>query len=196
VGAIAGPPDPTPATAAIGAATPSLSSSSVGEATASPPSASEITGEPSAPVGGPSPTVTTAPTIQKRTVTETQAIPYATTRVNDPSLAKGTTKVRTQGVAGTKSLTYEVTLTYGVQTAKELVSTVITKQPVTQVIAVGTKVTQTCDPNYSGACVPIASDVDCAGGSGNGPAYVQGPVKVIGTDIYGLDDDGNGIGCE
>ncbi|ORA61094.1 hypothetical protein BST23_22320 [Mycolicibacterium elephantis] len=25
-----------------------------------------------------------------------------------------------------------------------------------------------CDSNYSGACVPIASDVDCAGGSGNG----------------------------
>jgi len=24
---------------------------------------------------------------------------------------------------------------------------------------------------YSG-CVPIASDVDCAGGSGNGPAYL------------------------
>jgi hypothetical protein len=42
-----------------------------------------------------------------------------------------------------------------------------------------------CDPNYSGACVPIASDVDCAGGSGDGPAYVQGPVYVIGRDIYG-----------
>lgn len=53
-----------------------------------------------------------------------------------------------------------------------------------------------CDPNYSGACVPIASDVDCAGGSGNGPAYVQGPVTVIGTDIYKLDSDGNGTGCE
>lgn len=53
-----------------------------------------------------------------------------------------------------------------------------------------------CDPNYSGACVPIASDVDCAGGSGNGPAYVSGPVTVIGTDIYGLDRDGNGTGCE
>lgn len=26
-----------------------------------------------------------------------------------------------------------------------------------------------CDPNYSGACVPVASDVDGAGGSGNGP---------------------------
>jgi hypothetical protein len=52
-----------------------------------------------------------------------------------------------------------------------------------------------CSPNYSG-CVPIASDVDCAGGSGNGPAYVSGPVRVIGDDVYGLDSDKDGIGCE
>ncbi|MCU1701664.1 MAG: conserved hypothetical secreted protein [Mycobacterium sp.] len=52
-----------------------------------------------------------------------------------------------------------------------------------------------CDPNYSG-CVPVASDVDCAGGSGNGPAYVSGPIKVVGTDIYELDRDGNGTACE
>lgn len=52
-----------------------------------------------------------------------------------------------------------------------------------------------CDPNYSG-CVPIASDVDCAGGSGNGPAYVAGPIRVVGSDIYGLDRDGDGIACE
>ena len=36
-----------------------------------------------------------------------------------------------------------------------------------------------CDPNYTG-CVPIDSDVDCAGGSGNGPSYT-GYVQVIGT---------------
>ena len=54
---------------------------------------------------------------------------------------------------------------------------------------------QGCDPNYSG-CVPIASDVDCAGGSGNGPAYVSGPINVVGQDIYDLDRDGNGIACE
>jgi chemotaxis protein histidine kinase CheA len=53
-----------------------------------------------------------------------------------------------------------------------------------------------CDPNYAGACVPIASDVDCAGGSGNGPAYVRGPVTVIGSDIYGLDSNHDGVGCE
>jgi hypothetical protein len=53
-----------------------------------------------------------------------------------------------------------------------------------------------CDPNYSGQCVPIASDVDCAGGGGNGPAYTKGPVRIIGTDIYKLDRDGDGIACD
>lgn len=51
-----------------------------------------------------------------------------------------------------------------------------------------------CDPNYGG-CVPVARDVDCASGSGNGPVYATGPVEVIGTDIYGLDGDGDGTGC-
>ncbi|GAA3457511.1 hypothetical protein [Dactylosporangium matsuzakiense] len=55
---------------------------------------------------------------------------------------------------------------------------------------------QNCNPNYT-PCVPNDPvDVDCAGGSGNGPSYVQGPVKVIGSDPYGLDTDHDGIGCE
>lgn len=49
-----------------------------------------------------------------------------------------------------------------------------------------------CDYN---PCLPPASDYDCEGGSGNGPAYT-GMVEVTGTDIYGLDADGDGIGCE
>jgi hypothetical protein len=53
-----------------------------------------------------------------------------------------------------------------------------------------------CDPNYAGGCVLIASDVDCAGGNGNGPAYVTGTVEVVGKDIYGLDVDHDGLGCE
>ena len=52
-----------------------------------------------------------------------------------------------------------------------------------------------CDPNYGG-CVPVASDVDCAGGSGDGPKYVTGPIRVTGSDVYGLDRDGNGIACD
>ena len=49
----------------------------------------------------------------------------------------------------------------------------------------------------AGACVPIDSDVDCAGGSGNEPSYVSAKnFRVIGRDVYGLDRDGNGIACE
>jgi hypothetical protein len=42
--------------------------------------------------------------------------------------------------------------------------------------------------------VPVARDVDCAGGQGNGPAYVQGPFNYEGEDVYGLDADD--IACE
>jgi micrococcal nuclease len=57
--------------------------------------------------------------------------------------------------------------------------------------------TSNCSPNYSGACLKEGiGDYDCAGGSGNGPNYVRGPVYVIGYDEFGLDRDGDGIGCE
>lgn len=53
-----------------------------------------------------------------------------------------------------------------------------------------------CNPNYT-PCVPNDPvDVDCQGGSGNGPSYVTGPVTVVGKDVYGLDADHDGIGCE
>ncbi|PSL57086.1 hypothetical protein B0I31_10263 [Saccharothrix carnea] len=44
--------------------------------------------------------------------------------------------------------------------------------------------------------MPIESDVDCEGGSCDGPAYVRGPVTVIGPDAYRLDGDNNAIACE
>lgn len=53
-----------------------------------------------------------------------------------------------------------------------------------------------CDSNYEGACLnPNASDYDCAGGDGNGPFYT-GEARVVGVDHFGLDADGDGIGCE
>ena len=141
------------------------------------------------------PTTEETPLVEKRIVTRVRRIPFLTRRVNDPTLAKGVTRVRTRGVAGRKVFTYRVTFIGGVRTGRKLIGKVVARRPVTRVIAVGTKQSPQCDPNYSG-CVPIASDVDCAGGSGNGPAYVEGPVDVIGTDIYGLDADDDGVGCE
>jgi len=145
------------------------------------------------------------PKVETETTTETEAVPFTTSTANDSSLESGKTGVRTQGINGIKTKVYEVTYTDGVQTGKKLTKEEITAQPVNQVNTIGTKVASVpspsanCDSNYDatrGSCVPIASDVDCAGGSGNGPAYVSGPVYVTGSDIYGLDRDGDGVGCE
>ncbi len=57
--------------------------------------------------------------------------------------------------------------------------------------------TNNCDPSYPGVCLHDGiGDYDCAGGSGNGPNYVTGPVTVRGSDPFGLDNDHNGVGCE
>jgi hypothetical protein len=131
------------------------------------------------------------------TVEESQSIPFQSTTENDPSLPAGQTVVVVAGVVGEKIITFEVTYVDGTETSRRQVSERVSREPVSEVKKVGTKVkaASNCDENYSG-CVPIASDVDCAGGSGDGPAYVSGPISVIGYDVYGLDRDGNGIACE
>ena len=144
----------------------------------------------------PTPTTTTT----SKEVVELRTIPFKKRTVTDDSLAKGEKTIRTAGVNGTRRLTYRVTFVNGVRTAKHLLRQEVAKEPRTQITAVGTKVDEPeqssgCDPNYSG-CVPIASDVDCSGGSGNGPEYVEGPIEVIGTDKYRLDADHDGIACE
>ncbi|MEK7167905.1 MAG: hypothetical protein AAB791_02790 [Patescibacteria group bacterium] len=52
-----------------------------------------------------------------------------------------------------------------------------------------------CHPSYSGCLDPNASDYDCVSGSGNGP-YYTGKVQVIGPDVFDLDRDHDGWGCE
>ena len=146
----------------------------------------------------PTPTPTTTTTSKE--VVELRTIPFKKRTVTDDSLPKGEKTIRTAGVNGTRRLTYRVTFVNGVQTAKHLLRQEVAKEPRTQITAVGTKVDEPeqssgCDPNYPG-CVPIASDVDCSGGSGNGPEYVEDPIEVIGTDKYRLDADHDGIACE
>jgi hypothetical protein len=150
-----------------------------------------------------------------RTVTVTQPLPFPTRTIEDPSRATGVRVIKARGRAGIVRLVYRVTVVGKKRTSRILLRRQVVKQPVTQVTVVGTASagapesgssgssgsgsssgSSGCDPNYAGACVPIASDVDCAGGKGNGPAYVQGPVRVIGQDIYRLDADHDGIGCE
>jgi PASTA domain len=56
---------------------------------------------------------------------------------------------------------------------------------------------QRCHPSYEGECLKVGiGDYDCAGGSGNGPNYVEGTVRVVGPDEFDLDRDSDGLGCE
>jgi hypothetical protein len=134
-------------------------------------------------------------------------VDFAATSINDPALTVGTSTVTTAGVPGVITTTYSVSYVDGVEKSRKKLSEVVSVAPVNQVTSVGVKplpvvapppvaAGPSCDGNYADGCVPIASDVDCAGGSGNGPAYVSGVVRVVGSDIYGLDRDGNGYGCD
>jgi hypothetical protein len=83
-------------------------------------------------------------------------------------------------------------------THSEPVAHVPSSQPESKSAAAETSAAEpsNCDPDYEGACLdPDASDYDCEGGDGNGPDYT-GEVRVVGVDHFGLDADGDGIGCE
>jgi hypothetical protein len=54
-----------------------------------------------------------------------------------------------------------------------------------------------CDPSYPDVCLdPAVEDYDCASGTGNGPGYVEGPIRVRPPDPFDLDREGDGWGCE
>lgn len=154
----------------------------------------------------PTPTPTPTPERKESVIEEPAPIPFTTSSVDDPNLDAGLTAVATPGANGQKVTRILVVTVDGVEISREVVEEVVTMQPVNEVIAVGSRQPPPppppapedngCDSNYEGACVPVSSDVDCAGGSGNGPAYVDGPVWIVGSDVYDLDRDGDGIACD
>lgn len=70
-----------------------------------------------------------------------------------------------------------------------------------------TTTTAPCNANY-GKCLNRSTDYDCANidsddpdwspadADRNGPNFVAGPFAVTGTDVFGLDQNGNGVACE
>lgn len=55
-----------------------------------------------------------------------------------------------------------------------------------------------CAPSYPNVCLdPAAADYDCAGAGGDGPEFVQGPVRILGSDPFDLDGaPRDGLGCD
>ena len=78
--------------------------------------------------------------VEKVTDVVEESIDFAVQTQSDSSLLKGTEKVVTEGVEGKVARTYEVTKENGKAVKKKLKSEQVIKEPVTQVVAVGTKV--------------------------------------------------------
>ncbi|MEP9361538.1 G5 domain-containing protein [Nocardioides sp. CN2-186] len=145
--------------------------------------------------GGTGKAVTTHRTVHKR-----QRIPFGHQSRRSSRLEIGVRKVVRPGHPGVRVRVIRVTTKNG-RSTRHVVRTVLVRRPAPRITLVGTRVSapgtaKVCDSNYAGRCVPFASDVDCAGGSGDGPAYVSGPVRVVGIDVYDLDADGDGVGCD
>ena len=85
--------------------------------------------------------------VRHRTVTAALAIPYGTSWQDDAARPDGQSTVVTAGVAGVRTVTYDVLMVDGQQIARTAVSDVVTTPPVTQVVSVGTKVVAAPPPS-------------------------------------------------
>jgi uncharacterized protein YabE (DUF348 family) len=77
--------------------------------------------------------------VATKTVKATESVAFRTVEKSDSSLFEGDTKTLTAGRTGTKVVTYKVVTVDGKSSARKAVSSVVTAQPVTRVVAVGTK---------------------------------------------------------
>ena len=139
-------------------------------------------------------------TTETRSESKTETITFESITKNDSSVEQGRTIKSVYGVAGERTITYEVQYTDGQETSRKEVSSEITKEPITEVTLIGTKApyvaptptpqaSSSCDPNYSGGSVPnVSYDLNCPD--------IGFMVRIIGTDKHHFDGDKDGYGCE
>ena len=124
-----------------------------------------------------------APKIEVKTATTTDSIPFTSSTVNDNTLASGITQVRTVGVNGVLTHTYNVTYSDGTETSRSRPVDVITTPAVNEVKVLGTYVAPApaqvncqngtyvnsagntvCSP-YSSSSAPAGASAQCSDGT-------------------------------
>lgn len=92
-----------------------------------------------------------------KTDKETVAVPFQTKTSKDNSLYEGEKKVKKQGVAGSKTITYKLSLVDGKVTDKVKTGETVTKEPVDAEVLVGTKKRPTPKPAESSSAQKSSS---------------------------------------
>jgi hypothetical protein len=92
-----------------------------------------------APAAPPAAGVPAGPQIRTEQISETEAIPFRTTLVRDPSLPRGSREIESPGVPGERLLRYEVTYTGNRETSRRLLDSTVTREPQNRVVAFGNR---------------------------------------------------------
>jgi resuscitation-promoting factor RpfB len=97
--------------------------------------------------------------VTTKNVKATEAVAFKTVKKSDSSLYKDQSKTIRSGSEGAKLVTYRITKVDGKVESKKVVSSKVTEQPVTRIVAVGTKsrpVSTTSSSSTSGAGINLA----------------------------------------
>lgn len=121
---------------------------------------------------------------------KTEEVPFETQYQDTDSLYEGETQVKTQGVAGEKEVTYQVTFVDGEEESREAVSEKVTKEPVAEVVLRGTAEREQSGAGGSGTFVDLYGNTVSYSSvmSGTCTAYsVPGGTTSLGWDaVYGV----------
>ena len=132
------------------------------------------------------------PTVLAGSGSSTSSTRRVTTSVST-SVTSSTTTATTAATRAPATATTKRPTTTTKPAPKPTATTTATTAPPPSVTT--TRAPGTCHPSYL-PCLSEQGDYDCPGEPGaNGPNYVQGVVEVDEPDEYGLDPDGDGVGC-
>ena len=120
--------------------------------------------------------------VQVSEVTETTPIPHGRVETQDPNAYQGDETVTTPGEDGERTTTYRVTVTDGVETAREQLNTAVTQPPVDEQVTVGTKERPANTPSADG--LNWAALAECE--SGGNPRAVSSTGKYRGLYQFSL----------
>ena len=120
----------------------------------------------------------------------TEPVPFETVNQADPTLAKGQTKVLTAGQNGERTILTEVSVVDG-QEVRRVVESKVTKEPVSQILAVGTKEDPQPIPQPSPTPVVTAKGTQEEGHVGEATVQPENPAFTGVVEAKGTQEEGH-----
>ena len=120
----------------------------------------------------------------------TEPVPFETVKQADPTLPKGQTKVLTAGQNGERTILTEVSVVDG-QEVRRVVESKVTKEPVSQILAVGTKEDAQPVPQPSPSPVVKAKGTQEEGHVGEAPVQPVTPAYTGVVEAKGTQEEGH-----